>query len=218
MGLEDFTPSEGIDSSPKSAEISEKIKEGIKKGASGIKRVQKDEKKAKKYDQMLAFILTNIVKQKEYDFIHSEIFFLLNKGFSSSVIIGIISLIYKEAEIEIRKISGKEIINFNHKKFSQEINFSDEILTDDLKNNINYWIENIFDISTINSSTIQIKNTIKLFKSSDYDLLLGFGINIFNFYFQNLNVKINNQLNKSYISFIFGELLKKLNQLKLDKI
>lgn len=44
MGLEDFVPSEWMDSWPKSAEISEKFKESIKKASAWIKRVQKDEK------------------------------------------------------------------------------------------------------------------------------------------------------------------------------
>ena len=63
MWLEDFIPSESWEQSSASAEIAEKIKEGIKKGTAWWKRVRKDEQKAKKYDMSLANFLVKILRR-----------------------------------------------------------------------------------------------------------------------------------------------------------
>jgi len=67
MSLEEFTPSESPESWANSAEVSEKLKEAIKRWTAGMKRTQKDEKKAKKYDMLLAGFLVKIIIDKKYD-------------------------------------------------------------------------------------------------------------------------------------------------------
>jgi hypothetical protein len=44
-----------------------------------MKRTQKDEKKAKKYDMLLAGFLVKIIIDKQYDFILSPLFSCLDK-------------------------------------------------------------------------------------------------------------------------------------------
>ena len=48
MSLEEFIPLESSEWWSQSTEVSEKMKEAAKKAGAGIKRTQKDEKKAKK--------------------------------------------------------------------------------------------------------------------------------------------------------------------------
>jgi hypothetical protein len=67
MSLEEFSPSESPEAGANAAEISEKLKDAIKRGTAGIKRTQKDEKKAKKYDMLLAGFLVKIIIDKKYD-------------------------------------------------------------------------------------------------------------------------------------------------------
>ena len=49
MWLEDFNINEDWEKQTSSHEISEKFKESVQRSSSWIKRVQKDEKKSKKY-------------------------------------------------------------------------------------------------------------------------------------------------------------------------
>ena len=58
MSVEDYgAVDEWSESWSQSSEISEKYKAAAKKAGAGIKRTQKDEKKAKKYDFLLAALL-----------------------------------------------------------------------------------------------------------------------------------------------------------------
>ena len=61
MSLEDFSPVESSEWGWNSTEISEKYKEAAKKAGAGIKRTQKDESKAKKYDFLLAKFLVKMI-------------------------------------------------------------------------------------------------------------------------------------------------------------
>jgi hypothetical protein len=87
MSLDTFIPSESPEAGANAAEVSEKLKDAIKRGTAGIKRTQKDEKKAKKYDMLLAGFLVKIIIDKKYDSILESLFASLNKGFSSNLVL-----------------------------------------------------------------------------------------------------------------------------------
>lgn len=218
MWLDDFVPSEWMDSWPKSAEVSEKFKESVKKASAWIKRVQKDEKKARKYDNLLAWFLIEIIKNDEFDFLHEEIFNLINLWFWSNFVLWMISLIYQPISLKIREISSKEIINFDYNIWFEISDFNDDLLDNEIKNRINYWIEDIFDVISIDFSSLQIKNMLKLFELNEYNDIEKFWILIFCFFFKKLNIKISKNQSKPYINFILNELVKKINTIKLEKI
>lgn len=218
MWLDDFVPSEWMDSWPKSSEVSEKFKESVKKASAWIKRVQKDEKKAKKFDNLLAWFLIEIIKNDEFDFLHEEIFNLINLWFWSNFVLGMISLIYQPVSLKIREISSKEIINFDYNIWFEISDFNDDLLDSEIKNRINYWIEDIFDVISTEFSSLQIKNMLKLFDSDEYKDVERFWILIFCFFFKKLNIKISKSQSKPYINFILNELVKKISSIKLEKI
>lgn len=218
MWLDDFVPSEWMDSWPKSSEVSEKFKESVKKASAWIKRVQKDEKKAKKFDNLLAWFLIEIIKNDEFDFLHEEIFNLINLWFWSNFVLGMISLIYQPVSLKIREISSKEIINFDYNIWFEISDFNDDLLDSEIKNRINYWIEDIFDVISTEFSSLQIKNMLKLFDSDEYKNVERFWILIFCFFFKKLNIKISKSQSKPYINFILNELVKKISSIKLEKI
>ena len=110
MWLDDFTPSESEWWGPKSAEILESFKEMLKKSGAWIKRVQKDEKKSKKHDNLLAWILIEIIKDKRYDFLYDWIFECFDNWYSSNFILWVLSLIYLPVSDKIRDFSHKNLV------------------------------------------------------------------------------------------------------------
>ena len=175
MSLEEFTPSESPEGSAEtwsnSAEVSEKLKEAIKRWAAGIKRTQKDEKKAKKYDMLLAGFLVKIIIDKKYDFILSPLFSCLDKWFSSNLVLGILSLAHEEISEKIKSLSNKPYSLYEF-KYSESIEFDDNIVDAQVKERINSWVEDISDIITLEYSSIQITELKKNFLSNKETLLI----------------------------------------------
>lgn len=220
MWLEDFIPDESWSESwPKSSEISEKFKESIKKSSAWIKRVQKDEKKAKKFDALLSGFLVDIVKNSKYDFLLNYLFKLLSSWFPSSFILWLISIIYLPISDKIRELSKKDLIDFKYTKTFQQINFNDSNIDKEIKDRINNWIEDIIDISSIEFSAIQLDNLKKLYKEEENKLiLLEFCSFVFIFFFKELNINITKEKSFSYVSFIMSEIFKSLNKVNIDEV
>ena len=142
-------------------EISEKFKESIKKASAWIAKTQKDEKKAKKYDFLLANFLVKIIIDKKYDSVLENIFKVMDFWYSSNFVLWILSLINTEVSDRIREISGKQKLEFDF-KLDEEVEFDDNNLNSKIKDRINLWIEDIIDSTTIEYSNIQNKRNIEL--------------------------------------------------------
>jgi hypothetical protein len=69
----------------------------------GIQRTQKDEKKARRDDAILARILEYFLKDGQYSTIIDAIIPMIDKGLPSNMVIGIISLIFTPAARMIRE-------------------------------------------------------------------------------------------------------------------
>lgn len=217
MWLEDFTPVETWESWPKSAEVSEKFKESVKKAWAWIKRVQKDEKKAQKFDNMLASFLVKIIKDKKYDFLLEPLFICLDKWYSSNFLLWILSLIYMPISDKIRELSWKEKIKFSAKKHFSKVEFSDNTLDDELKNRINFWIEDIIDVLSVEYSIILTQRILELFNKND-ESIIEFTSIVFTFFFQELNIEISKIKSTSYSRFILSEVEKNIRKLNLEEI
>lgn len=219
MWLDDFIPSETWDGWPKSAEVSEKFKESVKKSSAWIKRVQKDEKKAKKFDLLLASFLTQIIRNPKYDFLLDDLFKTLDNWYSSNFLLWVLSLVYLPISDKIRELSKKEVIEFNYIKTFEEIHFDDNNLDETIKNRINFWIEDITDIIWIEYSSLQIQNVKKLFKDKDtFNQLLIFSSLVFQFFFKELNINIDLSKSNSYMEFILWQIFQKLNEIEVEEI
>ena len=153
MDLDTFTPSESPESSSNSAEVSEKIQEAIKRWAAWIKRTKKDEQKAKRNDILLAGFLVKIIIDKKYDFVLESLFSCLNKGFSSNILLWIISLVHEDISEKIRLFSGKDFQKYTF-KYEQSTDFDDSHVDISVKNRINIWVEDICNIVSINYTII----------------------------------------------------------------
>jgi len=222
MWLEDFTPSESGDSWPKVAENSEKLKEAIKRWRAWLKRVWKDEKKAKKHDYLLSAFLIEIIKNKKYDIILNDLFKALeSSGNTSNFILWVLSLIYLPISNKIRDLNNVNHIIFNMKPYIESIDFDDNHLEDSFKNRINNWLEDINYFLWYEYSSIQIINFLEVIKNKNddkYHYIILFISKVFTFFFKEFNVNISESKSHSYREFIFEEIIKSIKKIEIEKI
>ncbi len=222
MSLEEYIPD--IDSSESwwnsaeaSKESSEKYKESSKKAQAKVSKTRKDEKKAKKYDFLLAGFLVKIIVDKKYDTILESLFPAIHLWYSSNFILWILSLINIQISNKIREVSKKEAIHFNYQ--SKEINqqFDDKNIDLEIKNRINLWVEDIIDSVTIEYSNIQTKK-LKQLLINDENILLKYTSIVFSFFLNEINISINEKQASNISEFIISEIKKEINKLELENI
>lgn len=221
MGLEDFSPdiesSEwGFQAKEKVSEVSEKIKESSKKAAAWVKRTKQDEQKAKKYDFLLAWFLVKIIVDKKYDFILEELFKVINHSYPSNFVLWVLSLINIEISNKIRENINKELINFSYKSLELK-DFDDTNIDLEVKNRINYWIEDIIDSVTIEYSSIQTLKIIELLEN-DNEIIVNYIANIMFFFLKSVNIKINKKQALNISDFIISETLKSIKKLNIEEV
>jgi len=216
VALEDFAPIESSEWGANSAEVSEKFKESFKKSSGGIKKTKKDEKKAKKYDLLLAKFLVEMIIKKKYDLLLESLFVCREKWYGTNFLLWILSLAYMPISNEIRNISKKSHIPFNYKITDESKAFDDHHLDDSLKTRINAWIEDIEDVISIDPSLVTSKQTLENLKSDDS--IIDFTREVFSFFLRELNIDINQSKADSYATFIVWELEKMLGKIDLNEL
>ncbi|MDD2871656.1 MAG: hypothetical protein PHS49_06745 [Candidatus Gracilibacteria bacterium] len=222
MGLEDYSPeiesSEGQGQSAESSkESSEKYKESQKKAGAKVAKVSKDEKKAKKYDFLLAGFMVKIIVDKKYDFILESLFNSIHIGYPSNFVLGILSLINIEISNEIRSVSNKKMINFYYEITSEVIEFDDNHINAKIKNRINFWVEDIMDSVTLEYSHLQTEKIKELFRN-DKSILLDYTSNIFTFFLKEINISVSKEKSDGISEFILGEVKKSIDKLEVEEI
>lgn len=225
MWIEDFSPE--IDSlwwiwnnNETIKEISEKFKEETKKAWAKVAKVWKDEKKAKKYDVLLAWFLAKIIVDKKYDFILENLFKSINKWYSSNFILWILSLINIDISNKIREISRKKPIIFNYEIKKEIEEFDNNNINEKIKIRINNWIEDIIDILIIDYSNIQTEKLKSMLKNNnkEKDILIKYTNNIFSFFLKSLNINITELKSQNISNFIISEVEKSINKLYIENI
>ena len=216
MSLEEFAPIESSEWSSNSAEVSEKFKESFKKASGGIKKTKKDEKKAKKYDLLLAKFLVEMIIKKKYDLLLEYLFICREKWYGTNFLLGILSLAYMPISNEIRNIAKKPTINFHYDISKQPVVFHDNHLDSQLKMRINTWIEDIEDVISIDPSLLTSEQTLKNLKSDDS--IIDFTRTIFSFFLSELNITISPAKAENYARFIISELEKTLSKIDLKEL
>lgn len=221
MGLDDFSPdiesSEWVwKSSEAVSEVSEKTKESSKKSAAWVKRTKQDEQKAKKYDFLLAWFLVKIIVDKKYDFILNELFKVMEDGYTSNFTLWILSLVNTEISNKIRENNTKPLINFNYSR-KEIIDFDSNNIDLEIKNRINYWIEDIIDSVIIDYSSIQTLKIIDLLEK-DNNIIFSYIANILWFFLKWLNINISKKQALSIADFIVNEVLKSIKKLKIEEV
>lgn len=214
MGLEDFIPAESPESWWNSAEISEKYKEAAKKAGAWIKRTQKDEKKAKRYDFLLAKYLVEMILKKKYDSILEELFSCLDTGYGANFLLWILSLIYLPISHEIRKFEWKEEISFSYIPSAEIGSFDESNIPEEIRLRVNAWIEDMESVMRMEASTIVTKRTLGLILYDEK--IRDFSSKVFSYFFLELNIKISREKSRSYSDFILWELQKSTKNILPD--
>jgi len=220
MWLEDYIPSEWVSedwwaSAEQVKEASEQYRKQAAKSAAWIKRTQKDEKKAKTYDMLLAGFLVKILVNQNYNSILDSLFTLLHKWYPSNFVLWVMSLIYNDISLKIRELSWKEPIVFNYDS-KETIEFDDSNLDVQIKNRINSWIEDIIDSVSIEYSSILTKRLIN-FLQTDEDIVI-FISQVFTFFLNNLNINVSLSKSQNISEFIISEVLNSVKKLELEEI
>ena len=197
-------------------EISEKFKESIKKASAWIAKTQKDEKKAEKYDFLLANFLVKIIIDKKYDSVLENIFKVMDFWYSSNFILWILSLINLEVSNKIREISWKEQIIFDF-RLEEIWEFDDNNMRKPIKDRINLWIEDMIDATTIDFSSIQNKRNIELL-DKDWKVIIIFTAQIISFFLNEANISIKKDKAISISKFIISEVKSAMKSLKIEEI
>ena len=197
-------------------EVSEKFKESIKKASAWIAKTQKDEKKAKKYDFLLANFLVKIIIDKKYDSVLENIFKVMDFWYSSNFILWILSLINLEVSNKIREISWKEQIIFDF-RLEEIWEFDDNNMRKPIKDRINLWIEDMIDATTIDFSSIQNKRNIELL-DKDWKVIIIFTAQIISFFLNEANISIKKDKAISISKFIISEVKSAMKSLKIEEI
>ncbi len=211
MWLDDFdSSSEASDNSwnavSSSSEVSEKVKEWIKKSAAKAKKIQKDEKKAKKYDFLLSSFLIKIILDKKYDDLLVLLMNCLEKWYPSNFLLWVFSLVYIEISSKIRESSNKKTFLFDYVS-PEFVEFNDSVINEQIRNRINLWVEDMIDVVLMEWSEITTRKLIDLF-DNEKKVLDNYFIGIFVFFFKSINITINEEKSFNYIDFISGELKK----------
>ncbi len=222
MWLEDYTPeiesSEwGWQSVETSKEASERYKESTKKAWTKVAKTKKDEKKAKKYDFLLAGFLVKIIVNKKYDNILDTLFPTIHTWYPSNFVLWILSLINLEISNEIRNVSNKKHINFQYNIKAEIENFDDSNMDLEIRNRINSWVEDIVDSVTLEYSHIQTEK-LKVLLNQDNILLLTYTSKVFTFFLKEINISITESKSLSISEFILSEVEKNIDKLKIEKI
>lgn len=211
MSLEDFTPSESPEWGSQSAEVSEKYKESAKKAWAGIKRTKKDEKKARKYDFLLAKFLVEMILKKKYDDLLSDLFACLDAGYGTNFLLGILSLIYLPISHEIRRFSDKPQIQFHYEMSTEPQSFDDHNMPPAVRKRVNDWIADMETVISLEVSSLITQRTLGLIL---YDEKIRvFSSQVFAFFFRELGITISDTKARSYSEFILGELQKSTRNL-----
>ena len=222
MGIEEYTPeidsSEWVwNSAEATKESSEKYKESSRKAWAKIAKTQKDEKKAKKYDFLLAGFLVKIIVDKKYNSLLNSIFPAIHGGYPSNFVLWILSLINNDISNKIREISNKTSISFDYKIKEELENFDDSNMNSQIKDRINHWVEDITDSVTIEYSNLQTKK-LKSLLETDKRILLNYTSKVFSFFLKEININISEAKSNNISEFIISEVKKSIDKLEIENI
>lgn len=208
MSIEEIGWLESAEGPQQSSEVSEKYKESAKKASAGIKKTQKDEKKAKKYDFLLAKFLVELILKNKYDGLLEKLFPALDAWYGTNFLLGILSLVYVPISNEIRKNSWLPKVQFEFQIPSKKQEFHPDKIPDEIRIRINDWIDDLHAVVRLESSAIISERSLGLII---YDQTIrDFTKVTLMFFFLELQFQITDGLASNYTDFILKELEKTL--------
>ena len=99
----------------------------------------------------------------------------------------------------------------------ENIEFNDNNINKNIKNRINFWIEDLIDILSIEFSNIQNKRNIDLLEK-DNKIIVLFTAQIFSFFLKGVNISIQKEKAISISNFIISEVKQNIKKLQIEEI
>ena len=216
-----------------SAKEAQERKDRYSKAMAWIKRTKKDEKKAKKDNDVLFSLVVEILKDDKYDDMLPFIAELIKIWAPSNIIIWWISIVYDPAVYIIRNSykdmilpteqdfikakSYKELVSYE--PWDQIISFDDNNINPNIKNRINAWIEDIINITSRDPSTIITNRFFKLLDDNEArTTFVNFLASALIFFLYLNKFLITKEKAFLYSEFILQEIVKKLKTVHLEEI
>ena len=192
-----------------SANASEDVEQSREQAAAalaGLKKNQKDEKKAKKHDHFLVNIITEILQKHEYDHIIWQLVPLLESRCSSNLLVSILMLLECRFIDYARTYCQLEPIQEPKYTTPSETIEYDGNMDPALRNKINIWFETFKKVLTTNQSEEESKRSRDVFAQNKQWQLIDLGSHVFGHFLYEHGVRITSKKAKSYSEFIVNEM------------
>lgn len=219
MGLEsgDDIESSGLTGAAEApSEKSEKQREASKKAQSQLQKTQKDEKKAKVDNDVLFQILSHFIKNPYYEELVPFVTRLLEIGFPSRYILGLVALVYPDAALHLftaiwHHDKAMKITSLH--RYSEMTDFHEQDIHASLREWVSLWINALEKYITFaDASVVTSQKLVILLSDTHSQNAIGSAERFFRFFFVSRNVNISEKQSLQYARFITDTLIQILSK------
>lgn len=221
MGLDsgDFSPDAetGLGQAPET--VSEKAREqASSKTLAGIARTRKDETRGRKASDLLSAMLVALLRDPRFDGLLEPIMSLLRLNLPAAYVVGVLSLVSKEASSAIRRQYDPSLalIGTEPAPEAERIAFDPNKLRADFRDRINEWITDVFLVATKDPSFVLTEKFLSEISSSKTRAaFVSASEAVLTFFFDTKNVTVPPSEARSLSAFLLKELESRIS--KLDR-
>ena len=200
-----------------SPEANEKAKKSSQKTLAQIARSRKDEGRAQAQDLLLVQVIQILLQKDSQPQILTLLLDIVKEGISPHVAIAWISLISKDARLLLLQAyhlaDTFPIVAFR----TDTIKFSESNILPNERIFINSWITLIFEVLSINPSTVRTQSLSKLLISDNRQNIENIVNQILSIFFLGINITPTKAL-AGYAKFIISEVGHRLSSLPLEDL
>lgn len=205
----------GLGQAPEAA--SEKAREqASSKTLAGIARTRKDESKGRKAADLLSSMLVALLRDSRFDPLIEPIMALLRLNLPSAYVVGMLSLVSKEASSAIRHTYDPSlpILKKEPEPEVERTEFDPDKLRSDFRDRINEWIADVFLVATKDPSfVLSDKFLSEIASPKTRDAFISACEAVLVFFFNTKNVTVPPSEARSLSAFLLKELQARISQL-----
>lgn len=184
----------------------EQSREQAAAALAGLKKNQKDEKKAKQHDNFLVNIITEILQKHEYDHIIGQLVPLLESRCSSNLLVSILMLLeWRFIDYARNYCQMDPVTEPIYTKPVETIEY-DGNMDPALRDKINTWFETFKQVLTTNQSEEESNRSREVFAQNKHTPLITLGSHVFGHFLYEHGVRITSKKAQSYSEFIVSEM------------
>lgn len=95
--------------------------------------------------------------------------------------------------------------------------FSDSHLPNVIKNRINFWVEDMIDVLSIDISHISKQKNLNLIEAQE-NIIISYMFQVFSFFLLENYFEISQRKSKDYCFFILSEIRKSLHKIETEEV